>query len=213
VNALTTGRFITFEGIEGVGKSTQLAALARRIAAAGREVVLTREPGGTPFAERIRALVLGPAGEPVPAEAELLLMAAARAVHVANLVRPALARGAIVLCDRYTDATHAYQGAGRGLATDDIDALGAVATRGLAPDLTLLLDAPVAVALARARGRAGSGDRIEAETQAFFERARARYLERAAREPKRIRRIDASAAEAVVAAAIWIAVAPLVGAA
>src|SRR5450432_3322458 len=137
------GRFITFEGIEGVGKSTQVHALARRLAGAGREVVATREPGGTPLAERIRALVLGEAGEPVSAPAELLLMFAARAVHTDNLIRPALARGAWVLCDRYTDATFAYQGGGRGVPAADIAALAAIASRGVSPDLTFLLDAPV----------------------------------------------------------------------
>jgi len=205
------GCFVTFEGIEGVGKSTQLAALAHRLRDAGREVIETREPGGTPLAERIRAVVLGAGGEPVPPAAELILMAAARAVHVANLVRPALARGACVLCDRYTDATHAYQGGGRGLPEGDIDALNAIATGGLAPDLTLLFDAPVAQALERARGRGLAAERIEAEHAAVFERARARYLERAAREPGRIVTIDARASEPAVAAAVWAALAPRLG--
>ncbi len=205
-----TGYFVTFEGIEGVGKSTQLAALARRLRATGREIVETREPGGTPLAEKIRDVVLE-SGGPVPDAAELLLMAAARAAHVTDLVRPALARGAVVLCDRYIDATHAYQGAGRGLAAKDIDALNAVATGGLAPALTLLFDAPVGVALARARGRAGRADRIEAEQAAFFERARARYLERAAAEPARILTVDATRDEGAVAAAVWAAVAPRLG--
>ena len=198
----TRGRFITFEGIEGVGKSTQLLRLAAERGRNGREVVTTRAPGGTPLAERIRALVLGDVGEPVPPVAELLLMFAARAVHTDNLVRPALARGAWVLCDRYTDATFAYQGGGRGLATADIAALAALAHRGLAPDLTLLLDAPVEVALARARGRSGAGDRIEAETTAFFERVRAAYLARARAEPGRIRAIEAGHAQEEVARAI-----------
>jgi dTMP kinase len=206
------GRFITFEGIEGVGKSTQVQALARRLAGAGREVVTTREPGGTPLAERIRALVLGDAGEPVSAPAELLLMFAARAVHTDNLIRPALARGAWVLCDRYTDATFAYQGGGRGVPAADIAALAAVAARGVAPDLTFLLDAPVAVALARARKRTAAADRIESETHAFFERARDTYLARAQAEPGRIRRIDATLSEAEVAGAIWSEVAGLVSA-
>jgi dTMP kinase len=204
------GRFITFEGIEGVGKSTQLTALAKRLESAGRELVVTREPGGTALAERIRALVLGASGEPMPAEAELLLMSAARAVHVANLVRPALSRGACVLCDRFVDATYAYQGAGRGVPAATIAALSAVATQNLAPELTLLLDAPVPAALARARGRAGVPDRIEAEQEAFFERVRSGYLARAAAEPGRIRVIDATRSEGEVAAAVWAAVAPLV---
>ena len=205
------GRFITFEGIEGVGKSTQLQHLARQLGNAGREVVVTREPGGTPLAEKIRALVLGDPGEALPPVAELLLMFAARAVHTENLVRPALTRGAWVLCDRYTDATFAYQGGGRGLSAEDIESLARIAHRGLTPDLTLLLDAPVSVALARARSRAGSVDRIEAETVEFFERVRASYLARAAAEPKRLRRIDASRSESEVAHAVWGEVALLAG--
>ena len=196
------GRFVSFEGIEGVGKSTQLAHARAWLDARGREVIATREPGGTAFAESIRALVLGPAPEPVPPETELLLMFAARSVHTANLIRPALARGAWVLCDRYIDASHAYQGGGRGLATAAIDALAALAEHGLEPDLTLLFDAPVALALARARARAGHHDRIEAETVAFFERVRGRYLERARHAPGRIRVIDAQADEASVAAVV-----------
>ena len=189
---MTGGRFITFEGIEGVGKSTQIERLRAALEADGREVVATREPGGTPLAERIREVVLNDRGEPVPAMAELMLMFAARAVHTENRIRPALARGAWVLCDRYTDATYAYQGGGRGIAVADIAPLAALAQRGLSPDLTILLDAPVAVALARARSRRGTADRIEAETGAFFERVRACYLARAAADPMRIRIIDAS---------------------
>ena len=203
------GRFITVEGIEGVGKSTQLKHLAVQLGSEGREVVVTREPGGTPFAEKIRALVLGAAGESVPPVAELLLMFAARAVHTENLVRPALARGAWVLCDRYTDATFAYQGGGRGVPAADIEALADLAHRQLSPDVTLLFDAPVAVALARARGRSGAGDRIEAETSAFFERVRAAYLERAAAEPARIKRIDANQTENEVVRAVWNEIGPL----
>ena len=203
------GRFITFEGIEGVGKSTQLKHLAVQLGSDGREVIVTREPGGTPLAENIRALVLGDAGEPVPPVAELLLLFAARAVHTDNLVRPALARGAWVLCDRYTDATFAYQGGGRGVPSSDIEALAALAHRELSPDLTLLLDAPVGIALARARGRSGAGDRIEAETSAFFERVRAAYLARAAAEPARIRCIDAGQCESEVVRAVWTIVGPL----
>jgi dTMP kinase len=197
-----TGRFVTFEGIEGVGKSTQIAGARARLEAAGRRVIATREPGGTPLAERIRGVVLGGSDEAVPPAAELLLMFAARAVHTANLIRPALVRGEWVLCDRYTDATHAYQGGGRGVPERDIAALAALAHPGLAPDLTLLLDAPVSVALARARARAGQADRIEQETTAFFERARARYLEIARREPDRVRVVDATRSPDEVAAAI-----------
>jgi len=187
---MKTGRFITFEGIEGVGKSTQLARLASALEARGVEVVVTREPGGTPLAERIRALVLHDRSEPVPAATELLLMFAARAAHTENLIRPALERGAWVLCDRYTDATYAYQGGGRGVEDAVIGGLAKLAQRGLWPDLTLVLDAPVAPMLARARAR-GSLDRIEGETLAFFERVRAKYIARATAEPHRMVLIEA----------------------
>jgi dTMP kinase len=203
---MTVGRFITFEGVEGVGKSTQLLHLQATLEAAGHEVVATREPGGTPLAERIRALVLHDRSEPMPDAAELMLMFAARTVHTENLIRPALARGAWVLCDRYTDATYAYQGGGRGVPDEAIAPLARLAQRGLAPDLTLVLDAPVAIALPRARARSGAGDRIEAEAQGFFERVRARYLERAALEPARVRVIDASGDVATVAARVLAAV-------
>jgi dTMP kinase len=203
---MTVGRFITFEGVEGVGKSTQLVRLQAALEAAGREVVATREPGGTPLAERIRALVLHDRSEPMPDAAELMLMFAARAVHTENLIRPALARGAWVLCDRYTDATYAYQGGGRGVPDDAIAPLARLAQRGLVPDLTLLLDAPVAATLPRARARSAEADRIEAETHGFFERVRARYLERAAREPGRVRVIDAGGDIAAVAARVLAAV-------
>jgi dTMP kinase len=197
-----TGRFITFEGIEGVGKTTQIVRVHEHLAAQGRAVVRTREPGGTPLAERIRDVVLGASGEPVPAAAELMLMFAARAVHTENLIRPALARGESVLCDRYTDATYAYQGGGRGVPDREIATLAGLAHPGLAPDMTFLLDAPVQVALARARSRTASADRIEAETVAFFERARAKYLEIARREPDRVRVVDATRSPDEVAAAI-----------
>jgi len=203
---MTVGRFITFEGVEGVGKSTQVARLAETLCAAGREVVVTREPGGTPLAERIRALVLHDLTEPMPDAAELMLMFAARTVHTENLIRPALARGAWVLCDRYTDATYAYQGGGRGVPDEAIAPLARLAQRGLAPDLTILLDTSVAAALGRARARAAAADRIEAETTAFFERVRARYLALAEREPARIRRVEASGTIEEVAARIAVLV-------
>jgi dTMP kinase len=188
------GRFITFEGGEGAGKSTQITRAAEWLRARGVEVVLTREPGGTPRAERLRTLLLERDTEPMPQSCELLLMFAARATHLDNLVRPAVARGAWVLCDRFTDATYAYQGGGRGLPTAHIDALVSVVHPGLWPDLTLLLDLPVAVGLARASDRNGAGgpDRFESEQQAFFERVRAAYLERVRAEPGRFRVIDAS---------------------
>jgi dTMP kinase len=204
---MSQGRFITFEGIEGVGKSTQLERLQIALEADGHEVVATREPGGTPLAERIRELVLHATEEPVPVAAELLLLFAARAVHTENRVRPALARGAWVLCDRYTDATYAYQGGGRGVADADIEPLARLAQRGLVPQLTILLDAPVATALERARARRGRADRIEAETVAFFERVRARYLALAAAAPGRIVVVDATRGPEAVAVDVARAVA------
>jgi dTMP kinase len=146
--------------------------------------------------------VLGAADEAVPPAAELLLMFAARAVHTANLIRPAVERGEWVLCDRYTDATYAYQGGGRGVPDREIAALAALAHPGLSPDLTVLLDAPVSVALARARARSAQADRIEQETVAFFERVRAKYLEIARREPDRVRIVDATRPPEDVAAAV-----------
>jgi len=189
-----TARFITLEGIEGAGKSTVakfvLAYLARR-QIPGR---LTREPGGTPLAERIRQLVLERGAEPLSPVTETLLMFAARDLHLQHVIRPALARGEWVVCDRFTDATRAYQGSGRGVDAELIEALAAAVHGGLAPDCTLLLDLPVSVGLARARGRAtGESDRFEAETQIFFERVRAGYLGLARREPERFHVIDAAA--------------------
>jgi dTMP kinase len=189
-----TGRFITLEGIEGAGKSTiskfVLAYLARQ-QIPGR---LTREPGGTPLAERIRQLVLERGTEHLSPVTETLLMFAARDLHLQHVIRPALARGEWVVCDRFTDATRAYQGSGRGVDPDLIESLAAAVHGGLAPDCTLLLDVPVSVGLARARGRAaGDSDRFEAETAAFFEKVRGGYLELARREPTRFHVIDAGA--------------------
>ena len=186
------GRFITLEGIEGAGKSTLLDALAESLRAQGRTVCTTREPGGTPLAEDIRRLVLARREEGMPAATELLLMFAARASHVAQRIEPALARGEWVLCDRFTDASRAYQGGGRGLGTDAIESLAAVAHPRLTPDLTLLLDLPVDAGLARAKGRKDGGDRFEDEAVAFFNRVRERYLQLAANEPQRIQVLDAS---------------------
>lgn len=199
------GKFITLEGIEGVGKTTQVATVRATLEALQRSFVATREPGGTPLAEDIRALVLAPRDEPVPGSAELLLMFAARAVHVANRIRPALAAGQDVVCDRFTDATYAYQGGGRGVPLAQIAALEAMAHGDLQPDLTLLLDAPPAVALQRARRRSAA-DRFEAETIAFFERVRAAYLARAAKEPARFVVVDASRPLAEVSMAVTAAV-------
>jgi dTMP kinase len=192
------GRFITLEGIEGVGKSTQREALAAWLRSAGAEVVVTREPGGTPLAEQVRGLVLQAGSEIVSGRSELLLMFAARSVHLDNLILPALQRGAVVLCDRFTDATYAYQGAGRGVAQQDIAALERITQQDLQPDLTLLFDCPVPLALARMRGRGAAGDRFETEQECFFERVREEYLRRAAQAPERIRVIDASPGEVLV---------------
>lgn len=209
------GRFVTFEGGEGAGKSTQLARAAAWLRDRGVEVVVTREPGGTPRAERLRAMLLEQSDEPMPGTCELLLMFAARATHLENLVWPAVRRGAWVLCDRYTDATYAYQGGGRGLPDAQIDALAAMVHPDGWPDLTLLFDLPVERGLARAGERNGSGgpDRFESEQFAFFERVRGCYLERARREPGRFRVIDAGAAIGEVEASVRRALAPLFGAA
>lgn len=189
------GKFITLEGGEGVGKSTQLAALRELLRASGREIVFTREPGGTARAERIRELLLDPDSEPMPVLCELLLVFAARATHIENVIRPALARGAWVLCDRFTDATYAYQGGGRGADPAQIALLERLVQDGLRPDLTLLLDAPLDLTAARAQDRnrtLGSTDRFEREQRDFFERVRHVYRERAQAEPQRWVVIDAS---------------------
>jgi dTMP kinase len=191
---MAQGRFITLEGIEGAGKST-VAKFAREwLEAHGHEVTLTREPGGTPLAERVRQLVLDRQGEPITPATETLLMFAARGLHLENLIRPALARGAWVVCDRFTDATRAYQGAGRGVSREWIEQLASQIQRGLKPDCTLLLDLPVADGLERVRRRSGAAptDRFEEEPAKFFERVREEYLQLARAEPARIRIIDAS---------------------
>lgn len=188
------GRFLTFEGIEGVGKTTQVARTAGALAARGVTHVVTREPGGTPLAESIRDLVLRPRDEDMPPVAELLLMFAARAVHLCNHIEPHLHAGTWVLCDRFTDATYAYQGTGRGMNAAAIGSLEALVQGERRPDLTLLLDGPVAVGLGRSSKRdAGKPrDRFERERTEFFERVRAGYLARARAEPERIAVIDAT---------------------
>ncbi len=196
------GLFVTFEGIEGAGKSTQLARAAGFLAGRGIGVELTREPGGTPVAEALRRLLLEPQAEALDATAELMLVFAARAIHVSNRIRPALERGAWVLCDRFTDATEAYQGAGRGLPLANIRALEGIAQGGLRPDLTLLFDLPVDQALARAAARQAPGDRFESEAHAFHDRVRRGYLEILDREPQRVRRIDAALAPEAVASQV-----------
>ena len=182
------GRFITLEGGEGVGKSTNLAFVQQHIQGAGFEVMATREPGGTPLAEEIRGLLLAVRDEPMAQLTELLLVFAARAQHVANLIEPALARGVWVLSDRFTDATYAYQGGGRGMDRTTIAELESLVQGKLRPDLTLYLDGPPEIAETRLAGR--ELDRFEREQRTFFERVRAVYLERAT-DP-RFRVIDAS---------------------
>ncbi|MGN6790120.1 MAG: dTMP kinase [Rhodanobacteraceae bacterium] len=185
------GRMISLEGGEGAGKSTLLAGLRGYFESSGMDVLYTREPGGTPVGEAVRALVLDPAHRDMAVETELLLMFAARAQLVREVLQPALAAGRWVLCDRFTDATYAYQGGGRGVDAARIAELERIATDGLKPDLTLLLDLPVAHGRARASQR-GDADRIEAERDDFFERVRAAYHARARAEPRRFRIIDAS---------------------
>jgi dTMP kinase len=186
---MTRGCFITLEGGEGVGKSTNVAFVRDFLQARGLPVVATREPGGTPLGEKIRAIFLGE-GEIAP-EAELLLVFAARAQHLREVIEPALASGAWVVCDRFTDASHAYQGGGRGVDPAFIQSLERRVQKGRAPDLTLLLDAPVATGMARARRR-GPADRLEAETLAFFERVRGAYRRLAEEFPARVKTVDAA---------------------
>ena len=180
------GLLITLEGIEGSGKTTQASRLRDSLAQAGIPVCLTREPGGSPLAERVRDLILL-SGEPLEPRAELLLFLAARAEHVVRTIRPALDRGEVVVCDRFTDATLAYQGGGRTIPEPFLTSLNEWATGGLKPDRTYLIDVPIELGLARAKQRTGTQpDRFESESRAFFEAVRTRYLEIARREPERI---------------------------
>lgn len=199
---MARGKFVTLEGIEGVGKSTQVAVVHEFLLTRGLEVVVTREPGGTLLAERLRAVLLATDLPTMSHLTELMLMFAARAEHLAQVILPALARGAWVVSDRFNDASYAYQGGGRGLPEATIKTLDALVVGPHQPDLTFLLDAPVPTALARAAGRAGAPDRFEVERVEFFERVRLCYLARAAAEPARIRVLDASGAVVQVAAAL-----------
>ena len=184
--------FITLEGIEGVGKSSQVEFVAQFLRTRAHDVVVTREPGGTALGEAIRKLLLSGRPEDIDPVTELLLIFAARAAHLQEIIRPALAAGKTVVCDRFTDASYAYQGGGRGVAAEKIAQLEQLVQAELRPDLTLWLDAPVEIALARTVQRAGAPDRFESEQTAFFARVRAVYAERADREPQRCQRIDAS---------------------
>ena len=197
------GKFITVEGIEGVGKSTNIDFLSGLIEKEGIEVVRTREPGGTPMAERIRGLLLEHGEESLPDTAELLLFFAARSLHVTNTIRPALEAGKWVVCDRFTDASRAYQGDGRGLDMDRINTLASWVQEGLAPDVTLLLDAPADIGMGRAEKR-GATDRLESEQISFYERVREGYLRLARSEPERFAIIDASQPLAAVKADIGL---------
>ena len=195
------GKFISFEGIEGVGKTTQCARLCAYLEKQGKTVVLTREPGGTPLAEAIRSVVLDRDDESISSEAELLLMFAARAVHLSNKIVPALESGAWVICDRFTDATIAYQGFGRGQSQSFIQRLATEVQKNLWPDLTILLDAPIELGLQRVALR-GDQNRFDAEKIAFFERVQQGYLHQAKSFPDRIKRVDASQSIDAVSAEI-----------
>ncbi len=187
----TQGKFITVEGIEGVGKSTNIEFIRNILEAADKQVVITREPGGTPVGEEVRNLLLDNRNSAMSNDTELLLMFAARAEHLAHVIRPALDEGKYVLCDRFTDATYAYQGGGRDIPFGRIAILEEWVQDGLKPDLTLLLDLPVATGMQRA-GQRSQADRFEQEQQAFFMRVRNTYLSLADRETERIRIVDAS---------------------
>jgi len=201
------GLFVTFEGIDGCGKTTQLAHLARRLRNEGQAVVETVEPGGTDAGRAIRAILLDPAHHALDARAELLLYFASRAQNVAEVIRPAIMRSELVLCDRFTDSTVVYQGAGRGIERAEILELDRIACGGLRPDLTFLLDIDLETSLARARGRnretASEETRMDDQSRDFFERVRDGYRELARSEPNRIRVIDARDSVAHVADRIW----------
>jgi dTMP kinase len=181
---MTRGKFITLEGVDGAGKSTHLPRIAEFLRSRGKEVVVTREPGGTPLGERLREILLA---ESMHIETETLLMFAARREHIARVIAPALAVGRWVLSDRFTDATYAYQGGGRGMPGEKIAVLERWVQEDLQPDLTLVFDVPVELALGRLQGKA---DRFEREDRGFFERVRTAYLKRAAKDPRRMRVID-----------------------
>lgn len=205
---MRAGRFITFEGPEGGGKTTQAKRLLARLRDDGREVLYTREPGGTPTGEAIRDILQhDKAGEPICDQAEVFLFAASRAQLVRNVILPALERGIIVVCDRFADSTTAYQGYGRGFPVDQMLAINAFAIDGAEPDVTLLLDVPVSLGFERISGRQRElfeeSDRIEREARAFHERVRNGYLDLAQRWPGRFRRVDAAAEPDEVARSIW----------
>jgi dTMP kinase len=207
---MAPARFITFEGGEGTGKSTQAGLLAARLQQAGHAVVATREPGGSPFAERVRDFLLASDGAAPTPLAEALLFSAARADHVARTIRPALDAGQFVVCDRFADSTRVYQGVAGGLATSHIDKLEKLVLAGLAPGLTCIVDLAPEAGLARARSRAGAGaaaDPFEARDLAFHERLRAGFLALAAKEPQRCIVLDGALPAAAIAERVWVEVA------
>lgn len=203
---MTRGRFITFEGGEGAGKSTQVQRLAARLRGEGREVVTTREPGGSPGAESIRDIVLRGDADRWSPTTETLLMYAARRDHVERVIRPAIARGAWVICDRFADSTRAYQGAAGGVDPAFISALETYILEETRPDLTLVFDLPAEVGLERAHARAGAEMRFESKGMTFHERLRAGFQAIAAAEPERCAVIDATAGMDAVEAAVWDAI-------
>ena len=204
-----TGKFISFEGGDGAGKSTQLSLLSGDLEALGRRVILTREPGGTRLSEQIRSWVLHES-DALCKQAELLLIFAARAQHISEVIRPALIRGDWVLCDRFTDASYAYQGGGRGIPVGFIQQIEAVSTEGMRPDLTLLLDLPVIQGIERSVGRGQGSDRFEEQDLEFKQRVRQAYLDRQSDEPDRIRMIDATKSVESVHTQIWDLVSNLI---
>lgn len=202
------GVFITLEGVEGAGKTTQAQLLKARLDGLGYPVVVTREPGGARIAEAIRALLLDSNNTDISPMTELLLYEAARAQHVDEVIRPALESGAVVISDRFADSTTAYQGAGRAIPSDVVHRLHRIATRGVWPDLTILLDVPIAEGLARA-GRSGLRDRMEREPDVFHERVRQEFLRLAAEEPERVKVVDGSRAPDVVSEDVFRRVEPV----
>lgn len=210
---MAAGRFITFEGGEGCGKSTQIRLLAERLRAAGKEVLLTREPGGTALAERIRSLVREESDDPPNSRAETLLFIASRAQVVENVIRPALASGTWVLCDRFADSTFAYQGYGRGLDLDELKRINSFATGGLEPDRTILLNVSPEVSARRMRAREAAtntdADRMEKAGDDFHARLRQGFLELAAAEPERFAVIQADGSVEEVEEAVWNSIQPM----
>jgi dTMP kinase len=204
-----TGKFISFEGGDGAGKSSQLSLLSGDLEALGRRVILTREPGGTRLSEQIRSWVLHES-DALCKQAELLLIFAARAQHISEVIRPALLRGDWVLCDRFTDASYAYQGGGRGIPVGFIQQIEAVSTEGMRPDLTLLLDLPVIQGIERSVGRGQGSDRFEEQDLEFKQRVRQAYLDRQSDEPDRIRIINATKSVESVHTQIWDLVSNLI---